>query len=92
MCGGYLQPFAQRTHQLQCLEDSYFVLLHFAATTFDSNTTWLNELVSVPYMVYHAGDTSKSHNHPSHANEAMGYLWFLAEYYDCLPNVSLSLA
>ena len=84
--------FKEEEDQLQCLKDSCYILLYFAATTFESNTTWLNELVSVPYIFYHAGETSKSHNHPSHANEAMGYLWFLAEYYECLPNVSLDLA
>ena len=47
----------------------------------------MNDLIAVPFIVYHAGGENKSHSHPNHGNEAMGYLMFLAEYYDCLPNV-----
>ena len=46
--------------------------------------------IPVPYFVYHAGDSEAEHSHPNVGNEAMGYLMFIAEYYDCLPEVSAS--
>lgn len=73
-----------RCHGLSSLGDALLI-----TTTYNTDTSWFNDLISIPYMVYHAGGDNTSHSHPNHGNEAMGYLMFMAEYYDCLPNVTL---
>ena len=46
--------------------------------------------LSIPYFVYvaHGGNqTGKVHTHLNRGLEVMGYLMFIADYYDCLPKV-----
>lgn len=45
--------------------------------------------IPIPFLVYYSGSENSSHRHPNVGFEAMGYLTFIAEYYDCLPKVSL---
>lgn len=59
-----------------------------AATNYNTDISYMAQHISVPYFIYRAGNTSHTHNHPNLANEALGYLTFIAEYYNCLPNVS----
>ena len=63
-------------------------LLLPAATNYNTDISYMAQHISVPYFIYRAGNTSHTHNHPNLANEALGYLTFIAEYYNCLPNVS----
>ena len=59
------------------------------------NTTWMNR-ISVPYLVYEAGYNADPHKpsmgycFPNFGKEAAGYLTFIVEHYDCLPEVALS--
>lgn len=59
-----------------------------AATSYDTNTSWMEEHLSIPYIVYSARDNQRSHRHPNFGKEALGYLMFIAEYYHCLPKVT----
>ncbi|KAL0029693.1 hypothetical protein WJX79_002730 [Trebouxia sp. C0005] len=66
-----------------------------AAAAADSDTAWMSREIPVPFLTYYQADThSGSAAAPSHtfvpgANEAGAYLTFIAEYYDCLPEVTL---
>ena len=44
-------------------------------------------LQNTPFIVYQAGDEDVPHHYPNIGREAMAYLTFLAEYYDCMPEV-----
>lgn len=56
--------------------------------------TWLVKQVEVPFLAYQAENSSinghQARVHNNQANEASAYLMFIAEYYDCLPEVSTS--
>ena len=44
--------------------------------------------VAIPFLVYHQSDLPDvAHTYTAGAHEAGGYLRFIAEYYDCLPEV-----
>jgi len=58
-------------------------------TSFQKPTAWMQKEISVPFFVYYAGGSNESHKHENVGNEAMGYLTFIAEYYNCLPEVML---
>ena len=46
--------------------------------------------VSIPFLVYHQSDLADvAHTFEPGAQEAGGYLRFIAEYYDCLPQVGV---
>jgi len=50
--------------------------------------------LEVPYMVYQAERRGMQgmvpHKHSNSAREASAFLMFIAEYYDCLPEVGAS--
>ncbi|KAK9812053.1 hypothetical protein WJX73_001397 [Symbiochloris irregularis] len=54
------------------------------------DTCWMTKHISIPFLVYHQSDMEDvAHTFQPGANEAGGYLRFIAEYYDCLPEVIL---
>lgn len=54
------------------------------------DVAWIPKDINIPFLVYYSGVKKASHNHPNVANEAMGYLTFIAEHYKCLPKVCLT--
>ena len=49
--------------------------------------------VETPFLVYYgetrAGMNASVRSHPNGSKEASAYLQFIAEYYDCLPEVGM---
>ena len=51
-------------------------------------TCWMTKHISIPFLVYHQSEMADvAHTYMAGAHEAGGYLRFIAEYYDCLPEV-----
>ena len=51
---------------------------------------WLHEL-GLPYIQYQSSDPKKPHYFVDNANEGGAYLQVIHDYYDCLPEVLVSL-
>ena len=68
-------------------------LIFVAAARYKENISWMPLHLDIPYIIYQAntrgspGETSHRHNNT--AREASAFLQFIAEYYDCLPEVRL---
>lgn len=58
-----------------------------AATTYNYPTDWMHREISVPHLVYFAGGDNETHKHENVGWESTGYLTYIAEYYNCLPEV-----
>jgi len=65
-----------------------------AAARYKENVSWMPAHLEVPYMVYQAERRGMQgmvpHKHSNSAREASAFLMFIAEYYDCLPEVGAS--
>ena len=61
--------------------------MEIAATTYSYATDWMQKEISVPFLVFFAGGTNETHRHQNIGLESMGYLTFIAQYYNCLPKV-----
>lgn len=52
-------------------------------------TEWIQREIEIPHLIYYTGGTNESHKHVNAGREAAGYLTYIAEYYECLPEVTL---
>ena len=66
-----------------------------AAARYKENISWMPLHLEMPFIVYQADrrgtPDSVPHKHSNSGREASAFLMFIAEYYDCLPEVSPSL-
>lgn len=54
------------------------------------DTCWMTKHIAIPFLVYHQSEMHDvAHTFPEGAQEAGGFLSFIAQYYDCLPDVVL---
>ena len=71
-------------------QTSDFLARLLAVARHDEDVSWIaTHLRDTPFMVYQAGDKTAPHFHSNSGREAMAYLTFISEYYDCLPEASL---
>ena len=77
-----------------CNSEPYFcdILMTFALSVAGKGKEeepWMARHLRVPYLLYEADNTRGLHHHWGVGNEAMSYLQFIAQHYECLPEVSL---
>lgn len=62
-----------------------------AAARYDEDISWMAVHLEVPFLVYQADDEKvhhfMPHKHSNSAREGSAFLTFIAEHYDCLPEV-----
>ena len=78
--------------EYHCMKSHQLWSLLLAASTSAAKhpPEWMQREIAIPHFVYFNGGTNETHKHEDIAWESPGYLTFIAEYYDCLPRVSLS--
>lgn len=67
--------------------------LRITAARYKEDISWMAVHLEVPFLVYQAEDAELkpnhfiAHTHSNLAREGSAFLTFIAEYYDCLPEV-----
>lgn len=64
-----------------------FLTCAAAAPLRSEDELWMAKNLGVPYKLYQASNLTSQYHHPNTAKEAMVYLKFISEHYDCLPEV-----
>ena len=82
----FLDEASDRVRKLQTDE-----LCPSAAARYKENISWMPLHLDIPFMVYQADrrgtPETVPHKHSNSGREASAFLMFIAEYYDCLPEV-----
>lgn len=76
----------------KCLQGEAVPAQLVVAARYSEDVSWLTDLEPhIPYLVYQAeipGNQEAPYHHSNTAREASAFLAFIAEHYDCLPNVT----